>query len=89
LPDASPAALPPGGSEAVDADAAAVEVAILGLRLDAGLALTEANAGPLAPHLAWALGSGLLEPFVGAGGERVRLTTEGRLLSNELFARLV
>ncbi len=85
-------ALPPGGGEAVDASAAAVEAVILGLRLDAGLPLdTAAAAGsPLAPRLDWALGAGLLERFPGDAGEaRVRLTTDGRLLSNELFARLV
>jgi oxygen-independent coproporphyrinogen III oxidase len=84
--------LPPGGSEPVDAAAAAVEAAILGLRLDSGLALDDAHAvgSPLAPHLEWALGAGLLEPFDGAGGEpRVRLSVDGRLLSNELFSRLV
>jgi oxygen-independent coproporphyrinogen-3 oxidase len=83
------AALPPGGSEAVDADAAAVEAVILGLRLDEGLARDVAERGPLAPHLDWGLDAGLLASFVAAEGERIRLTTEGRLLSNELFARLV
>ena len=48
----APAALPPGDSEAVDADAAAVEAVILGLRLDEGLARDLAEHGPLAPHLA-------------------------------------
>jgi oxygen-independent coproporphyrinogen-3 oxidase len=82
-------ALPPGGSEVVDAEGAASEAAILGLRLD-GMALDDALAGPLAPHLAWAEGAGLLERFAGETGEpRVRLTIDGRLLSNELFARLV
>ncbi len=85
----APAGLPPGDSEAVDADAAAVEAVILGLRLDEGLARDFAEHGPLAPHLGWALASGLLEPVETPAGERVRLTTEGRLLSNELFARLV
>ena len=65
-----------------------LEATILGLRLDTGLALADAEGGPLAPHLAWALDAGLLEPFVGRG-PRVRLTTRGRLLSNELFSRLV
>jgi oxygen-independent coproporphyrinogen-3 oxidase len=83
------AALPPGDSEAVDTDAAAVEAVILGLRLDEGLARDLAEHGPLAPHLAWALGSGLLESVNAPAGERVRLTIQGRLLSNELFARLV
>jgi coproporphyrinogen III oxidase-like Fe-S oxidoreductase len=94
--------LPPGGSETVDADAASTEAVILGLRLDEGLAREDAENGPLAPHLAWAMENGLLETVpaggVGShgvtragaqGGTRVRLTTEGRLLSNELFARLV
>ena len=81
-------ALPPGGSDQVDGDAAAAEAVILALRLDTGLAATEARRGALAPHVDWALEAGLLEPF-DAGGPRLRLTTRGRLLSNELFARLV
>ena len=84
-------ALPPGGSEAVDAAGAAAEAAILGLRLDTGMSLDDALAGPLAPHVSWAEGAGLLESFAGSGGgeSRVRLTIAGRLLSNELFSRLV
>jgi oxygen-independent coproporphyrinogen-3 oxidase len=79
--------LPPGGSEVVDRPAAAAERVILALRLDTGLPLAEAatSGSPLAPHLAWALDVGLLE----AVDDRVRLTTRGRLLSNELFSRLV
>jgi oxygen-independent coproporphyrinogen-3 oxidase len=88
----SPPSLPPGASEPVDAAGAAAEAAILSLRLDTGLTLAEASAAGalLAPHLDWALGAGLLERFEGDGAEpRIRLTTDGRLLSNELFARLV
>jgi len=84
--------LPPGGAETLDAAGAAAEAAILGLRLDLGLSLAEASAGdsPLGAQLSWALGAGLLEVFADEAGEsRVRLTTDGRLLSNELFARLV
>ena len=83
--------VPPGGSEPVSAEDAAAEAVILGLRLDTGLSLTEAEAGPLGEHLAWALGEGLLERFRadGGDGDRVRLSTRGRLLSNELFRRLV
>ena len=55
--------LPPGGSEVVTAADAAAEEVILALRLDTGLALGTAEAGPLAPHLAWALEAGLLERF--------------------------
>ncbi|MHB8891509.1 MAG: radical SAM family heme chaperone HemW [Candidatus Limnocylindrales bacterium] len=82
------AVTPPGGSEAISSADAAAEVVILGLRLDAGLPLDEAEAGPLGPHLAWALEAGLLVRF-GRQGERVHLTTRGRLVSNDLFARLV
>jgi oxygen-independent coproporphyrinogen-3 oxidase len=83
--------LPPGGHEGVDEASAAVERAILALRLDEGLATAEAEdpASPLAAHLSWATGAGLLERVATPAGERVRLTTEGRLLANELFARLV
>jgi coproporphyrinogen III oxidase-like Fe-S oxidoreductase len=83
--------LPPGGEEALDAAGAASERAILSLRLDTGLSLREASdpGSPLAQHLEWALGAGLLEPFTLEGEERVRLTIPGRLLSNELFSRLV
>ncbi len=80
--------LPPGGEEVVDAAAAAAETVILALRLDTGLALADSEAGPLAPHLQWALDADLLEACDGRE-PRVRLTTRGRLLSNELFARLV
>ncbi len=83
------AVLPPGGSEAIGAAAAAAEAVILGLRLDEGLARAEVEAGPLATHLGWALDAGLLEAVSGPTGERVRLTTRGRLLSNEVFARAV
>lgn len=91
LSGASPA-LPPGGFEAADAASAAAEAAILSLRLDTGLALADASdsSSPVAPHLDWALNAGLLERVEGTAAEpRVRLTTRGRLLSNELFSRLV
>jgi oxygen-independent coproporphyrinogen-3 oxidase len=77
-------ALPPGGSEVVDAAAAEAEALFLGLRLahgvprDAALGRIEA--------FAWATEHGLVED---CPGDRVRLTLRGRLLSNELFARLI
>ena len=43
--------LPPGGQETIEASSARVEATILGLRLDTGLALADAEGGPLAPHL--------------------------------------
>ncbi len=80
--------LPPGGTDAVDPATAAAETIILALRLDTGLSLDEARTGPLEPHLDWAMGLGLVEAFDDAG-PRVRMSTRGRLLSNELFARLL
>ena len=78
--------LPPGGHEAIDPDAAHLERLILGLRTDMGVEMITANEPPLAGVLEWALTNDMLE-FTGA--ERVVLTTRGRLLSNELFGRLV
>jgi len=90
---ATPPSLPPGGSETIDASDAAAEAAILGLRLDHGVSLAVAEDPRFAAAFAWARGAGLVEdvgPASGrAGGRRVRLTGRGRLLSNELFARLV
>lgn len=84
-PDGAPR-LPPGGAESLDARSAAAESAILALRLDRGVDAAAAEPGPLAPHLDWAIAAGLL---AGIGEGRFALTTRGRLLSNELFARLV
>ena len=85
-PGAAPS-LPPGGEEpSLSADAAAAESIILGLRLDAGVPLIAFLEPPFDATLAWADASGLVEQT--ADG-RVRLTTNGRLLSNEIFARLV
>jgi len=76
--------LPPGGSESLDAAAAEAEALFLGLRLARGVprdaALSRVDA------FAWAAEHGLVED---GPEERVRLTLRGRLLSNELFARLV
>ena len=76
--------LPPGGSESLDAATAETEALFLGLRLARGVprnaALSRIDA------FGWAAEHGLIED---GPGERVRLTLRGRLLSNELFARLV
>lgn len=84
--DGGPARLPPGGSESVDPRAAAAETVILGLRTDRGVPLAAAHEPPLADPFGWALAAELLDV---TDDERVVLTTRGRLLSNELFARLV
>ena len=79
-----PAMLPPGDSEVIDATTAAAEELILGLRTAHGVARGQALAR--AEAMAWAYEAGLVEE---TPGERVRLTLRGRLLSNELFARLI
>jgi oxygen-independent coproporphyrinogen-3 oxidase len=85
---AGPARLPPGGQETLDGATAAAEVMVLGLRTDRGVAAGPALAAgsPFAEALAWGAANGLVEPT--ADG-RIVLTTRGRLLSNELFARLL
>lgn len=84
--DGAPPRLPPGGSETVDDRTAAAERAILGLRTDRGLPAAAASAPPLAGAHAWALAANLIEH---TPDDRIVLTTRGRLLSSELFARLV
>ena len=79
-------ALPPGGSEAIDLTTAAAERVILGLRTDRGVPLEAARTPPLDDAFGWALAAELLDV---TPDDRVVLTTRGRLLSNELFSRLV
>jgi coproporphyrinogen III oxidase-like Fe-S oxidoreductase len=78
--------LPPGGSESVDEETAAAERVILGLRLDTGVPFAATQESPLADAFGWALTAELVDV---TPDDRVVLTTRGRLLSNELFARLV
>jgi putative oxygen-independent coproporphyrinogen III oxidase len=85
-PDRRPARLPPGGSERIDPATEAVERVILGLRTDSGVPLTATHEPPLADQFGWALAAELVDV---TADDRVVLTTRGRLLSNELFARLV
>lgn len=78
--------LPPGGSEDIDGEAAGAEAVILGLRTDDGVAAAAIAAPRFHEPIAWAIANGLV---VRTGNGRVVLTTRGRLLSNEIFARLV
>jgi oxygen-independent coproporphyrinogen III oxidase len=78
--------LPPGGSETLDPTTAAAETVILGLRTDRGVALAATREPPLDDVFGWALAAELLEA---TDDDRIVLTTRGRLLSNELFSRLV
>lgn len=79
--------LPPGGEEPpLDAAVERAESLILGLRLDTGVPLALAHEPPLADQFGWALAMELIDV---TADDRIVLTTRGRLLSNELFARLV
>jgi putative oxygen-independent coproporphyrinogen III oxidase len=78
--------LPPGGSEAIDAATATAEQVILGLRTDRGVPMQAAHQPPLDDQFGWALAAELLDV---TDDDRIVLTTRGRLLSNELFSRLV
>lgn len=78
--------LPPGGSEVLEPDVAAAESIILGLRTDRGVPLAAAHEPPLLDVFGWALAAELLDV---TDDDRVVLTTRGRLLSNEVFARLI
>jgi oxygen-independent coproporphyrinogen-3 oxidase len=77
--------LPPGGAIRPTAVEAEAERIVLGLRLDAGVPVDLAARPPLRDAVAWAEPAGLVERV----GDRLRLTTRGRLLSNEVFARIV
>ena len=78
--------LPPGGTDVLDQATAEAESLILGLRLDTGVPLAAAHEGRLGEVFGWALAAELLTV---TDDERVVLTTRGRLLSNELFERLL
>jgi oxygen-independent coproporphyrinogen-3 oxidase len=84
--DGSAPRLPPGSRERIDPATAAAEAAILGLRTSAGLAAATGREEPLSRVVPWAVDAGLLTT---TSDDRLVLTTHGRLLSNELFARLV
>ena len=84
--DGGAARLPPGGAETLDVATAAAECIILGLRTDRGVPLAVAQEPPFADAFRWAFDVALLEV---RGDDRAVLTTRGRLLSNELFVRLV
>ena len=85
LGDALPS-FPPGGVDILDDATAVAESVILGLRLDTGVPLATAHEPPLGDVFGWALAAELLTV---TPKDRVVLTTRGRLLSNELFSRLV
>ncbi len=85
-PAGGTARLPPGGAETLDPETAAAEALILGLRTDAGVGSNVVMDAAQVEAFAWAEEFELvtIDP-----DDRIRLTTRGRLLSNELFARLL
>lgn len=80
------AALPPGGEERIDGRAAVAERAILNLRTADGFTAAPHARARLAATLAAPVAAGLLHE---APDGRLTLTLRGRMLSNEVFARLV
>jgi len=84
--DGSAARLPAGGQERLDGAAAAAEAVILALRTDRGVPSATALRPPFAEALDWAAAAGLVDA---TPDDRIVLTTRGRLLSNEVFSRLV
>jgi putative oxygen-independent coproporphyrinogen III oxidase len=81
-----PPRLPPGGGEVVEGRAAWAEWLILRLRTSLGVPDWAARRPPFRSVLPWARAAGLV---ASTPDGRIVLTLRGRLLSNELFARLV
>jgi putative oxygen-independent coproporphyrinogen III oxidase len=81
--DGAPGTLPPGG--AVGGSPRAGEQAMLALRTSDGLPGPALDDPGLGGALRWALDGGLLSET----RDRLVLTRRGRLLSNEVFARLI
>jgi putative oxygen-independent coproporphyrinogen III oxidase len=78
--------LPPGGREPDEPGARVRETAILALRTSAGLPAATLDDAELGAPLRWARENGLL----GASADgRLILTLRGRMLSSELFVRLI
>jgi putative oxygen-independent coproporphyrinogen III oxidase len=84
--DGSAPRLPPGGVALGDPASSASEAAILALRTSSGLPAAALESPTLGASLAWAMDAKLLER---TEAERLVLTRSGRLLSNELFVRLI
>jgi len=88
--DGRPGRLPPGGEERLDPSGALAERAMLALRTSEGLGPELAADRHVAAALDWGRDAGLVEDVESPGGRaHVRLTAPGRLLSNELFLRLL
>lgn len=81
--------LPPGGSAPTAAgEEAAAESLVLALRMARGVARDVASSAGFGEAIAWGEEHGLLAAHPD-DATRVQLTLRGRLLSNELFSRIV
>jgi oxygen-independent coproporphyrinogen-3 oxidase len=81
--------LPPGGVDApLSEESAAAEVLVLSLRMSDGVNREEVMRGGFEDALLWGESNGLLAVHPDDSA-RVQLTLRGRLLSNELFSRIV
>jgi oxygen-independent coproporphyrinogen-3 oxidase len=85
LPRSGSPLLPPGDSETASRATAEAERLMLALRLSEGIDASAVTESSFRESLRWGLEEGLLERV----GPRVRLTARGRLISNELFLRLL
>ncbi len=84
--DGTPPTMPPGGRQQDDPSARTGEAAMLALRTSAGLPATDLDDPSIGAALRWALDARLLEQ---TATDRLVFTLRGRLLSNEVFVRLV
>jgi oxygen-independent coproporphyrinogen III oxidase len=84
--DGSLPSLPPGGSDILDEETAAAEATMLALRTDRGIPSAAAATRRITDVVAWAVDEKLLDI---TPDDRIVFTTRGRLLSNEVFARLM
>lgn len=83
--DGGEASLPPGGTESIDARTARAESVILALRLARGIDAAALDDPEMGSGLAWALGFDLVRH----DDDRLVLSARGRMLSNEVFSRLL
>jgi oxygen-independent coproporphyrinogen-3 oxidase len=84
--DGTAPTLPPGGRQPADPAGRAGETAMLALRTSAGVPAADLDDPSIGDALRWALDARLLEQ---TATDRLAFTLRGRLLSNELFVRLV
>ena len=85
VPPSGRPSLPPGGSETAPPATAAAERLMLALRLSEGIDASAVTESSFRESLRWGVEEGVLERV----GRQLRFTARGRLISNELFLRLL